>query len=1440
MSDVEVKLKAVAKEFTSSVEAAIKPVEQLLKKLLELSEASEKAAQSERRAAAASREAARDRKLAAEQKNSDKELANAKTALIASQLVIEENARRESVEKEKQAALEKAGAARALAQVRTALIASTLITEQQAQADSVEKDRKAREEQKRIAREVLQFGQSMLAQADTMKKAFLENQTAQERKAKDDKKRLDKEELEFGRSMLAQADVMKRQFLQNQRNLEKQQQDEQRTAQKKLVQEQIALQKQQIETTKEQANRIAVLTNAYQVLLRVAVKAFQEIKKAASSTVDNIDQFQRGTITTAIAITNLADPTLAFGRTWEQIFQRNLQFTRGIFVELERVAAQYFASATDLQLAYNTLAQRGVVIRREELAQLGQLTDTILLLTGGQQSSIQIQEEIRSLINGSTRVTAQLANVVKAYGLNVKQIGAEIRATQSLKPLEPILVGAKAANKEIQGTYQAAVNGLEVAFKQVQRIAGQGFFNSLVESIQRLTGFINHNREAFVRFGAVLGRLTSLGIDKLLTFFEKFTTAGGSKEALQPFIRVLAVLSAALSSILDTVQLLSTVLVQLPGHIERVTQALTGQEKQVDSSQQKLSSFGETVKSSPLNSIIASLSGGLIGVGKAATFAVDKLSGPFSQLFSVVSPEKAERLSKALTEVGDGLKSALSGVDSRSFDQRTKDTFESLTKSADEALKGLNLLSDTKATAQATAPPFRESEESIRLTKQLSSELEAVTVRADRAGVALAAVFQRAIADTQLQGLRRNLALIEQGLELGGDGTIQGINSVEAALSNFTGKTARNVALGYSEMIGAQEAFKQNTEVLEKTVSQIEQRIQTGVFQNLARQGDVAASGFRNFIDEVLSAAKELREDTSKVSRLQADKILAEAEAQFKETKDATELAIRVAEERIDILQRGGTKEGRAGLLTSSKETDRAIQDLERQRDKILDSLRLIGEQALKANKPISEFLRGTENAKLQTDLEEVNKQLTVQQRLSRTSKESLEATAKARIDLLKAAQTNLEIVRQQEFTQTRDALRLLEISQNQAKIQNQIADAQDRKITNDTTLRLEEEKRRVMSEQLRIVQQITEKRGREVLSLETEGEGFKAQQQTSLAAGLPRTDLQAALAPVFAEYQKFISFVAQRQGALEALRGSEQELLGAQLLAQESRKRLVESLKGSEQELLGAQIVAEAQKRTLSAETIASAGAEQESLKLQIAVLDGVVSRRNLELVELNKLIPAQQARIDELKKEADEILAARVAQEEMRNTLAAVGNATKSTLNTFVDSVLGAFEGKRTNFVQAFKGIADNLVKDSLKNTFNSIENTMKGAFDGIFKSIAKGLPDGMASQLGGAFMAGFGLIASFVLGQLMGDQGGSSTAGNPTVGIQSSEQVRGLIGGETQIPIGQIGESLQDALVPTNSILVRIARAVEAQTGGLSNGQIEDVINRAVGEALQIQPA
>jgi hypothetical protein len=218
---------------------------------------------------------------------------------------------------------------------------------------------------------------------------------------------------------------------------------------------------------------------------------------------------------------------------------------------------------------------------------------------------------------------------------------------------------------------------------------------------------------------------------------------------------------------------------------------------------------------------------------------------------------------------------------------------------------------------------------------------------------------------------------------------------------------------------------------------------------------------------------------------------------------------------------------------------------------------------------------------------------------------------------------------------------------------------------------------------------------------------------------------------------------------------------------------------------------------------------------------------------------VQIQQLALDEAARTGEEAFRNQERFAGLRVSIEALGNAADAVSDTLATALTQSFEGKATDFKRAFKGIADSLFKDSLKNVFETIKTDLQKGFKAVFDSLD--VSGDMAKTLGPAFTAGFALIASFVLGQLLGDQGGEATAGNPTVGIQSSEQVRGLIGGETQIPIGQIGESLQDALVPTNLLLARIAGGVDRlAAGGFSSGQIETIIERSVNEALQIQPA
>jgi hypothetical protein len=234
-----------------------------------------------------------------------------------------------------------------------------------------------------------------------------------------------------------------------------------------------------------------------------------------------------------------------------------------------------------------------------------------------------------------------------------------------------------------------------------------------------------------------------------------------------------------------------------------------------------------------------------------------------------------------------------------------------------------------------------------------------------------------------------------------------------------------------------------------------------------------------------------------------------------------------------------------------------------------------------------------------------------------------------------------------------------------------------------------------------------------------------------------------------------------------------------------------------------------------------------------QITLLQQAGAAVPLALLENASAI---RVRIDALNEEKDAALRSLEWNRALATSWEAVGNAASATINALSDAMLAAFEGKTTEFKQVFKGIADSLFKDSMKDVFQTFKVTFQRGFENAMKGL--GIESSMASTLGPAFLAGFALIASFVLGQLMSG-GSSSSAGNPNVGVQSTEQVRGLIGGESQIPIGLIGESLQSALVPTNLLLSRIASGVDRLSfGGIDPSVIESTIATSISDALQIQ--
>lgn len=1096
---------------------------------------------------------------------------------------------------------------------------------------------------------------------------------------------------------------------------------------------------------------VAAAVAGYYLLFEAVKKVASLISGSLTGAITHIDDFRKGTIGTAAAITNLADPTLRFGKTWNQVFQQNLKQTEGVFVELEKLAARYFASSIDLQLAYNAFAQRGVVLRRTELEQLAQLTDLILLLTQGQQSSIQVQEEIRSLVNGTLRPTAQLGQLIKSFGLDLKDVAAEIRATQSLKPLEGVLRGAKEATKEIQKTYQASLNGLQTLFLQLERVGGAALFGNVVAAIQRFTAFVQANQTTVVRLFSVVGTAAAKAIEFVEQFITHLFKANGTAgDSVTPFLNLAATILTVAEAIGKLFEALALFIAKLPVAVAEAVQEFSKVRKALEEGD-KISSGNSSQGFFP----------------NAAKGTVKFLSDNFTAAKAIrTTADTAQAAGKAFDKLGESLGGAFTGFFGQDFVASFKANLARLTSEMNGALGKLNdLRAGAKETFVGTRIPFKESDEDKAQRTQAAKatgELEKVVDRSRR-NEQSATVLARL--NLVLQELRRELALTDEGFKVMNLDIITGFDSAELVVAEFTKKFAAALS------VGGQVDFSE----LSAGVQSATERVSARSLANLQAQLSNTQTAFKEFSENLeQNTQRAIIHATDELHR-EVEGLKNESKAGLDSLKASGEAAIAVIERQLAIAKQlqapltnataqQGLQEAFGAATVSLSQTEQQITDLRAQMSKLET-------QARTAPEGFSEFLGQSNITALETQLDGLFRKAgafreeiaTLTPLVTAQSSKQVEAVVDTLTQNLTSAQDNL-------FAGIKNQL---ERNAKQQETINSIAkriQLEEEKLREAQKFQLASGATNILEQELRIRQAILDLQVKAIEASKKQTELIAARVEKT-AKERPRTSTEEALSTISGERAAFTESVAKETAALnirtEAInQQAEVDIFGASMALQsvEAERVLLE-------------------KRTEAAEAAFSAAEQLAYFNLSIQ----------------------------------------------------GIRTAVTSAANGLFDALTQSFEGKKPDLLRVFKSVSDQLFKDAMKGFVESAGKTVSTAFTDLAGKIAPG----MSKTLGPAFLAGFALIASFVLGQLLNGNKGSASPGNPQVGISSTEQVRGLIGGQTQIPIGLIGESLQDALVPTNLLLSRIAAGVDRLSfGGIDPSVIENTISYAISDALQIQ--
>ena len=231
----------------------------------------------------------------------------------------------------------------------------------------------------------------------------------------------------------------------------------------------------------------------YALLVAGVYKLEQAVVGGFKAGIQAVDDFRLTTIGVAATLTDLGKE----GSNAQLDYARNIAYSKDMYGELELAAARHFASGKDLVQAFNILSQKGIVLRKEEIDDLGTIVDKIKLATAGQVQAIQISQELRAMLSGQARATDQMAMMLKdRYGAEWEAIVKKHReAGDLIHWLAGEFKGLIYAGQDVQGTLMSQKTTLETLLTQVGRAGLTGAYEDIVGWMKQINSYLREHRE---------------------------------------------------------------------------------------------------------------------------------------------------------------------------------------------------------------------------------------------------------------------------------------------------------------------------------------------------------------------------------------------------------------------------------------------------------------------------------------------------------------------------------------------------------------------------------------------------------------------------------------------------------------------------------------------------------------------------------------------------------------------------------------------------------------------------------------------------------------------------------------------------------------------------------------------------------------------------------
>ena len=277
-----------------------------------------------------------------------------------------------------------------------------------------------------------------------------------------------------------------------------------------------------------------------------AMNAFEEgLKKLIGTFITGrqaIDDFRMAIVEVAASLQMLTEEPSIEG------LETYYKFAKGVFNDLEVIAAKHISTGEDLRNAYAKLATMGIVPQTEkQLEQMARLVDLIIIQTKGLDKQRQIRTELQAFVLGEMRQGAVMARMmsqrIEGYDELIDRMQQETsvakRTQMILGGTEKVLNAIGSVSKDIQKTHTALWTTLTAILNKIQRVG-------LLQMYEDLLDLMIGIRDALMDQNG----LTDLGIKLATTYHTVWASVWGTAKAVFKVLRDILWIMSPLATLL--------------------------------------------------------------------------------------------------------------------------------------------------------------------------------------------------------------------------------------------------------------------------------------------------------------------------------------------------------------------------------------------------------------------------------------------------------------------------------------------------------------------------------------------------------------------------------------------------------------------------------------------------------------------------------------------------------------------------------------------------------------------------------------------------------------------------------------------------------------------------------------------------------------------------